>query len=519
MKLHRLSPVIPALCRLGARSLAPWWSCRFSERICPDRTSFLGSRWYRSVARPWAIRVLGPASLGALTLIAGSGLGVAQTQLEPAAERPRVIRYISALPEHQGETCYGLVLVEANGIPVRVRALSDRHPQLCHKGSPGHGQPQLLRWAFKAADAVTSAGAETHTDEGLAEDLNQERLADLVLPPIEITGPELDSLQRFVIGVGLNYAEHREEVGGEEEDTELLVFPKPVAPTGPYAPVRPGVQLGELPVRPVLLLDYEVELGLVLLEDLDLRHLPGSYEAFIEQVAFFTANDVSDREPIILDEEAGYTRGKSHPTYLPIGPWMVHGRHLRPRTRNEGEDSLEIGAAVSQLRPADEPSVGEMPFGEERQLSTTDAMLRGPWAIVRLLSEMFRRGDIVCMRDANGHPRFIHDGDGVIPAGSIILTGTPGGTAIREPRLVEKAGLFVRGGLSVQGARKAFIEDLEQDIAGSPYLEIGDKVESWVESLGRQRWSVEADAERRPHGVDTNGACEPGTRPQPIPQP
>ena len=487
--------------------------------MCADRTSFPGARWCRSVARLGAIRLLGTASLGALTLIAGLGLAVAQTQLEPTADRPRVIRYISALPEHQGESCYGLVRVEANGIPVRVRALSDRHPQLCYAGDPGHGQPQLLRWAFAAADAVTTAGAGTDTDEGLAEDLAQERLAELVLPPVEITGLELDALQRFVIGVGLNYAEHREEVGGEEDETELLVFPKPVVPTGAYAPVRAGVQIGELPVRPVLLLDYEVELGLVLLEDLDLRNPPGSYEAFIDRVAFFTANDVSDREPIILDQEAGYTRGKSHPTYLPIGPWMVHGRHLRPRTREEGEQSLEIGAVVSQLRPADEPPVGEMPFGEERQLSTTDAMLRGPWAIVRHLSQTFRRGHIVCMRDANGHPRFIHDADGVIPAGSIILTGTPGGTAIREPRLVEKAGLFVRGGLSVEGARKAFIEDLEQNIAGSPYLEVGDKVESWVESLGRQRWSVEADAERRPYGIDTSGACEPDSKPQPLVQP
>ena len=148
--------------------------------MCADRTSFPGARWCRSVARLEAIRLLGTASLGALTLIAGSGLAVAQTQLEPTADRPRVIRYISALPEHQGESCYGLVRVEANGIPVRVRALSDRHPQLCYAGDPGHGQPQLLRWAFAAADAVTSAGAGTDTDEGLAEDLAQERLAELI---------------------------------------------------------------------------------------------------------------------------------------------------------------------------------------------------------------------------------------------------------------------------------------------------------------------------------------------------
>lgn len=455
-----------------------------------------------------------------------ASVAVAQTALEPVTEPPRVIRYISSLPRHQDQTCYGLVLVEANGIPVRVRALSDRYPQLCYAGDSEHAQPQLMRWAFAAAQAVASESTEVQSaeiqgegaarGEELAEDLAQDRLAELVLPPVEITVSELDSLQRFVIGVGLNYAEHREEVGSDEEEPELLLFPKPVVPTGAYAPVRAGVQIGELPVRPVLLLDYEVELGMVLLQDLDLGEPPQSYDAFIEQVAFFTANDVSDREPIILDQEHGYTRGKSHPTYLPVGPWMVHGRQLRPRTRDEGEQSLEIGALVLQARPADEPPVAEMPFGEERQLSTTDAMLHGPWSIVRLLSKAFRDGNIICMRDANGYPRFVHDAKGVIPAGSIILTGTPGGTAIREPRLMEKAGLFVRGGLSVKGARKAFIEELEQNIAGSAYLEIGDKVESWVESLGRQRWSVVEDAARRAYGVDSDAACAPGARPQPI---
>lgn len=473
-----------------------------------------------------SVKTVFPALL-AIGLAAPRAL--AEGPLEPAAEPPRVIRYISSLPQHQGETCYGLVLVEANGIPVRVRALSDRHPQLCHAGESSYPQPQLMRWAFAAAQAVASERAEIQSAEtgseaaasgdDLAEDLAQDRLAELVLPPVGVTTRELDSLQRFVIGVGLNYAEHREETGSDEEQTEFLVFPKPVVPTGAYALVRAGVQIGELPVRPVLLLDYEVELGMVLLEDLDLREPPESYDAFIEQVAFFTANDVSDREPIILDQEQGYTRGKSHPTYLPTGPWMVHGRHLRPRTRDEGEHSLEIGAVVLQARPADEPPVAEMPFGEERQLSTTDAMLRGPWAIVRQMSEAFRAGRVVCMRDANGHARFVHDARGVIPAGSIILTGTPGGTAIREPRMVEKAELFVRGGLTLKGARKAFIEELEQNIAGSAYLEVGDKVESWVESLGRQRWPVVEDPERRPYGVDSDAACEADARPQPIRKP
>jgi hypothetical protein len=153
---------------------------------------------------------------------------------------------------------------------------------------------------------------------------------------------------------------------------------------------------------------------------------------------------------------------------------------------------------------------------EIRQLARSNAMLRGPWAIISYMSDSFLKGAIICMRDAGGQPRYVHNADGIIPAGSIILTGTPGGTAIREPQLWQKAELLVRGGFSLDGARRVFIEDLEQSVVDSDYLQIGDRVEGWVQYLGRQRWSVVADAERGPYGVSGAGACAPGSRPQPV---
>ena len=68
------------------------------------------------------------------------------------------------------------------------------------------------------------------------------RFSGVVLPPVAISAAELDSLQRVVIGAGINYAEHRDEVGVDTAG-DLLVFPKPVVPTGPYAPVRAGMQI------------------------------------------------------------------------------------------------------------------------------------------------------------------------------------------------------------------------------------------------------------------------------------
>jgi hypothetical protein len=190
---------------------------------------------------------------------------------------------------------------------------------------------------------------------------------------------------------------------------------------------------------------------------------------------------------------------------------MIHGSHLRPRTRGEGAHSLEIGLKVDEA--SSPPDTGKPQL---RQLARSDDMLRGPWAIIRYMSEGFRRGDIVCMRDADGRPRFLHNAAGVIPAGSILLTGTPGGTAIREPDLLAKAELFLRGGFSIPGARRVFVEELESDIGTSLYLQPGDRVEGWVESLGRQRWPVVADTAREPYGVMATGACDPGTMPHPV---
>lgn len=420
----------------------------------------------------------------------------------------RIIRYISSLPRYKGQTCYGLVLDDDNGIPTKVRALNDHYPQLCYAGESHHAQPDLMQWAFEAAEAVALYGEENAANDELFEQLPQDRLAEVVLPPVSISAAELDKLQRVVIGAGINYAEHRDEVGADTAG-ELLLFPKPVVPTGAYVPVRTGMQIGEMPAQPVLLLDYEVEVGLVLLEDLNLLQLPSSYDAFIGKVAFFVANDVSNRVPIILDDETGYTRGKSHPTYLPIGPWMVHGSQLRPRTMNEGDHSLQIGLEVYEAAP----SPG---YAQSRQLAGTDAMLHGPWGIVRYMSETLAQGKIICMRDAHGNPRYLHNADGVIPAGSLILTGTPGGTAIRKPGLIYQAELFLRGGFSLDSARQVFVEDAEQDIDTTAYLQDGDRVGGWVEHLGRQRWSVVVDVESEPYGAVGVGACEPGSRPHPV---
>jgi 2-keto-4-pentenoate hydratase/2-oxohepta-3-ene-1,7-dioic acid hydratase in catechol pathway len=423
-------------------------------------------------------------------------------QYETGDTPPRVMRYLSGLEDFAGQACFGLVLADQAGIPDKVYNLGGHNAALCTNAA-ATTDPHLLKQALKTAATVS---AQKEVLATFIEPLTQEQLATVVLPPVGISLQQLVSGQRFIVGIGLNYREHREETGAGEHvelsPDEVLVFPKVVAPTGAYGEVRAGAKVGTSPARPVRLLDYEAELGMVLLDDLDLNAPPVSYAEFINNVAFFTTNDVSDRGPIIRDSESGYTRGKSHPTYLPTGPWLVHGQHLQPQAPGEGSDKLEIGLLVQK------PARGKQ-AARTRQLqsSSTDRMIFGPWQIIRLLTTRYQQGLRTCMRDASGAPRYTHTPTGIIPAGSVILTGTPGGTAIRAPGLLEKVNLFLRGGFSVAGARQRMITDSENHLQDSRYLEPGDQVETTITRLGLQRWTVTAGSALSPYGIDASGDC------------
>lgn len=145
---------------------------------------------------------------------------------------------------------------------------------------------------------------------------------------------------------------------------------------------------------------------------------------------------------------------------------------------------------------------------------TAESMIFGPWGIVGIISERYRSGQVVCMRDAHCVPRFIHNARGIIPAGSVILAGTPAGTAIKEPGILEKAFLFVTGGSSVAGAKRRFAAESEKRVAQSSYIEAGDVVEARIDALGRQRWAVVEDASRAAYGVDVLGECPDDARPE-----
>ncbi len=413
----------------------------------------------------------------ALLLLGSTRLSVSNPRFDrdlPATEDvrlPAVVRYLSSLSGHQGTACYGLVLTARAGVPERVLNLTAIRPEL---GSSFF--TFVEHQGFALADEMFETAPDLRPKE-YAESVAESDLAERILPPVDVSLREIEAGERFILSTGFNYDEHREETHWKRQ----ILVAKLVEPTGAYRPVSIGLEDGTDGGQG-LLPDYEVEIGFVLLEDIDLNDLPGD-EDLRHALAFFHANDLSDRWPMILEGDIGYTKGKSRPSYLPIGPWMVHGSRLNLKTRSGGSEELQL-----QLR-VDEP--GAFRGGAWRQQASSTAMILGPREILARVTELYEQS----MRpDAAGTIRPIarrKNGKLLLPAGSIVLTGTPGGTAIQAPMGLDKARLAVMAGLSTARARLLYAKHCVEHREEMGFLKESDTVESRIQHLGHQRWKVQ----------------------------
>lgn len=130
---------------------------------------------------------------------------------------------------------------------------------------------------------------------------------------VDLCAPISKDIQLFC--QGLNYADHRVEGGLDKgsADAENLIFTK--APSSICGPnddiVRP---------RGCELLDYEIELGIVLKSDmLEVRSVA---EHDLESLigALVLANDVSARDFMFGAPAMQWFKGKSQKTFCPLGP-------------------------------------------------------------------------------------------------------------------------------------------------------------------------------------------------------
>ena len=243
-----------------------------------------------------------------------------------------------------------------------------------------------------------------------------------------------------VIAQMTNFASHVKDAGLDPKSIPLTFFRKSSASiSGPFDPI----------VKPahVRLLDYEVEIGLVIGRDIlagttiSEQDLPGVIAGLV------ITDDVSARD--IQLPQTQFYEAKSYPSFTPVGPALVL------------LDTAEL-ARFGQLRLR--LSVN----GEQRQNAVVDGdMMYGP---LKALQSLIRFQDL--------------------SAGDLILTGTPVGTALSAP---PKPVEIISRLLPPAVKWKAFFK---AQASNPKYLKNGDVVEASVRTddgaidLGTQRMTV-----------------------------
>ncbi|WP_102960178.1 fumarylacetoacetate hydrolase family protein [Mangrovicella endophytica] len=221
--------------------------------------------------------------------------------------------------------------------------------------------------------------------------------------PSHRIGPCVGRVGNF-IAVGLNYEDHARETGAPIP-TEPIIFNKaPSSIIGPRDDII--VPKGSKST------DWEVEVAIVIGEEA----LYVSEEAALDHVAgFCLCNDVSERD-WQKDRGGQWTKGKSAPTFGPLGPWLVT------------PDAIEDVQAIDLWLDVN---------GERMQTGSTATMIFGMRFVVSYLSQFMRLmpGDVITtgtppgVGAARNPPRFLKDGDIV----------TLGGSSLGEQRQVVRA--------------------------------------------------------------------------------
>ncbi len=224
------------------------------------------------------------------------------------------------------------------------------------------------------------------------------RLAAAADPHEAIPAGSLDLLSPVtaparIVAQAVNYRSHAIDSGMNPDTVPPAFFRKTShSLTGPTGDI----------IRPdgVSFLDYEVELGLVIGADLPVGTTVTEATLADYVAALVVANDVSARQ--IQLTKTQFYEAKSYPTFTPAGPWLtlVDAADLARLT------SLRLTLSVN---------------GEVRQDATAADMIVRPARALSLLSRF--------------QP---------LTPGDLLLTGTPGGTALKAPaKAMEKlAGLL-----------------------------------------------------------------------------
>lgn len=245
-----------------------------------------------------------------------------------------------------------------------------------------------------------------------------------------------------VVAQMTNFVSHVLDAGMDPKTVPLTFFRKTSGSiSGPFGNI----------VKPahVKLLDYEVEIGLVIGSDMPVGSSVTNTTLSEYVAGLVITNDVSARD--VQLSKTQFYEGKSYPTFTPVGPRLVllNADELRRFT------DLRLQTWVN---------------GESRQNMTVADMIYPPVQALQALARFQR-----------------------LQPGDLVLTGTPVGTALSAP---PKAIQFIGNLLPPEVKWKVFFG---KQAKNPKYLSPGDVVELSIATddgaldLGRQR-TVVADA-------------------------
>jgi 2,4-diketo-3-deoxy-L-fuconate hydrolase len=123
-------------------------------------------------------------------------------------------------------------------------------------------------------------------------------------------GAPVTGISKFV-AIGLNYSDHAKETGNALPSEPIFFLKANTALSGPNDPV-------EKP-RGSTKLDWEVEIAAII--GSTAKYVSES-DALNHVAGYCVCNDVSERN-FQIERLGQWTKGKSHDTFGPVGPWLV----------------------------------------------------------------------------------------------------------------------------------------------------------------------------------------------------
>jgi len=202
------------------------------------------------------------------------------------------------------------------------------------------------------------------------------------------------------ICVGLNYAKHAKEAGAEPPQEPVIFMKAPDTVVGGFDDIV-------IPPNSVKT-DYEVELCVVIGKDALYLESPAKVKEHI--LGYTISQDISERHWQI-ERSGQWMKGKSFPSFNPIGPWIVTADDFNPH-------DVRLWTTVD---------------GEKRQDSRTSDLIFGIDHCIWYISQFME-----------------------LKAGDIVNTGTPEGVGMGfKPEKYLTAGQVVETGIDGLGTIKS----------------------------------------------------------------